>query len=147
MGPTGENAPTNDLFMMEAEKKQREMALSQGGTQEQQAKKKTMVTFEEYTRLSTLICGLIKQYEKEGQDAMLQSEIVDKLVRQIISEEGVGTNIARSEETAKKIKNCINHLINKEGVLMITQDAADKNKRLLALNINIDLAMLDLQGK
>ena len=44
---------------------------SQGGTQEMQAKKKTMVTFEEYTRLSTLICGLIKQYEKEGQDAML----------------------------------------------------------------------------
>ena len=30
---------------------------------------------------------------------------------------------------------------------MITQDAADKNKRLLALNINIDLAALDLQGK
>ena len=50
----------------------------------------------------------------------------------------------RSVETSNKISKVINHLITKEDVLMITQDAKDKNERLLCLNINLDLENLDL---
>ena len=52
----------------------------------------------------------------------------------------------RALETSKKVANCINHLISKENVLMITQDAKVKNERILCLNINVDLANMDLNG-
>lgn len=52
----------------------------------------------------------------------------------------------RALETSKKVANCINHLITKENVLMITQDAKVKNERILCLNINVDLANMDLNG-
>ena len=52
----------------------------------------------------------------------------------------------RALETSKKVANCIHHLITKENVLMITQEAKVKNERILCLNINVDLANMDLSG-
>jgi len=49
------------------------------------------------------------------------------------------TSVERSIETSKKVANVIQHLITKENVLMITQDAKVKNDRFLSLNINVDL--------
>lgn len=59
-------------------------------------------------------------------------------------QEGSGTSLERSLETSKKISNVIQHLITKEDVLMVTQDAKVKNERLLCLNINVDLQNMDL---
>lgn len=61
-------------------------------------------------------------------------------------EDAAGTNVAKAAETAKKIGNCINHLITKENVLMVTQDSKVKNERLLCLNINLEPSQLNLQG-
>lgn len=47
-------------------------------------------------------------------------------------------------ETTNKIKNVIQHLITKESVLMVAQDARIKNERFLSLNINVDLANMNL---
>jgi hypothetical protein len=41
-------------------------------------------------------------------------------MNKIVRDEGAGTSIEKAAETAKKISNCINHMITKEGVLMIT---------------------------
>ena len=48
--------------------------------------------------------------------------------------------------TSKKVANCIQHLITKENVLMVTQDAKIKNERLLCMNINVDMANMNLSG-
>ena len=52
--------------------------------------------------------------------------------------------MAKATETAKKISNCINHMITKENVVMITQESKVKNERLLCLNINVDMSGLSL---
>lgn len=70
---------------------------------------------------------------------MQQSDIVNKVINKIVLNEGAGTSIEKAAETAKKITNCINHMITKENVLMITQDSKVKNERLLCLNIAFDV--------
>ena len=77
---------------------------------------------------------------------MTQAEIINEIFKQIEVDEGQGTSMQRALETSKKVANCIHHLITKENVLMITQDAKAKNERMLALNINVDLANMDLHG-
>jgi hypothetical protein len=61
-----------------------------------------------------------------------------------------GNEAATSEEkaieTGKKISNVISHLITKENVLMVAQDAKVKNERFLCLNINVDLANMNLNN-
>ena len=52
----------------------------------------------------------------------------------------------RALETSKKVANCIQHLITKENVLMVTQDAKLKNERMLCMNINVDMANMALSG-
>ena len=49
------------------------------------------------------------------------------------------TSIEKSMETKKKVQNVIGHLISKENVLMITQDAKVKDERFLTLNINVEI--------
>ena len=58
------------------------------------------------------------------------------------------TSIERTMETAKKVQNVIQYLINNENILMISQDAKVKNDRYLTLNVNCDLENLAgyLQG-
>ena len=49
-----------------------------------------------------------------------------------------------SMKSLKKIANVITHLIQKENVLMIAQDAKIKNERYLCLNVNVDLQNMNL---
>ena len=60
------------------------------------------------------------------------------MLQQIVRDEGAGTTLDRAAEKAKQIGNCVNHMITKENVIMITQDSKVKNERLLCLNINVD---------
>ena len=88
----------------------------------------------------------MKQMKQAGEDSVAQAQIVNRLVQILEVQEGSGTTLERSVETSNKISKVINHLITKEDVLMVTQDAKDKNERLLCLNINLDLENLDLNG-
>jgi hypothetical protein len=57
----------------------------------------------------------------------------------MLEENNVEASVEESIEQSKKIANVINHLIQKENVLMISQDAKIKNERYLCLNVNLDL--------
>ena len=94
-----------------------------------------------------LIVSAIKDLEREGQDSAPQSDIINRVVTKVVREEDSGTSIEKAQETAKKIANCINHLITKENILMITQDSKVKNERLLCLNINLDITSMNLAGQ
>ena len=91
--------------------------------------------------------GTIRELERQGQESVQQAEIVDSVTQKVVMDEGQGTSVERAKDTAKKIANVINHLINKEDVLMVTQEAKVKNERLLCMNINVDLAKMDLSGQ
>lgn len=41
----------------------------------------------------------------------------------------------------------IQHLISKENVLMVTQDAKSKNERMLCVNINVEMDNMVLGGQ
>lgn len=106
--------------------------------------KKVKITYDEYLSLSLHIVTVLKEFEGEGQESCVQSEIVNKVLQKIVVEDAAGTNVAKAAETAKKIGNCINHMITKENVIMVTQDSKIKNERLLCLNINLDGNSLSL---
>lgn len=73
-------------------------------------------------------------------ESVSQADIVNKLVQKIEVEDGPnGTTVERAVETSKKIQNVINHLITKENVLVVTQDAKNKNERQVCLNVNTDM--------
>lgn len=62
----------------------------------------------------------------------------------MLEENNVAATVEESIEQSKKIANVINHLIQKENVLMISQDAKIKNERYLCLNVNLDLQNMNL---
>ena len=109
--------------------------------------KKTKITYEEYLQLSELIVTILKEFESEGFESCVQSEIVNKVIQKIVVQDSQGTSMAKSLETTKKITNCIDHLIKKENVVMVTQESKDKNQRLLCLNINVDMGNLNLKAQ
>ena len=87
----------------------------------------------------------MKEFEKSGQENIRQSDIINRMVQIIMLEENsVGASVEESIEQSKKIANVINHLIQKENVLMIAQDAKIKNERYLCLNVNLDLQNMNL---
>lgn len=102
---------------MEAEQRVKEPAVQQS---QPNPTKSVRITFEEFQKLSVLICQAIKELEQEGQDSVAQGEIVNRIARTLVEEDGEAQSIEKMAETAKKISNCINHLITKEHVLMIT---------------------------
>jgi hypothetical protein len=55
----------------------------------------------------------------------------------MLAEKNVAASVEESIEQSKKIANVINHLIQKEYVLMISVDAKIKNERYLCLNFNL----------
>ena len=126
---------------MEEEKRAQEAQ-----AQQSQPERKVKITFEEYQRISVLIVATIKAREREGSDSVSQSEIINEIVKQLEVDESHGTSMERALETSKKVSNCIQHLITKENVLMVTQDAKLKNERMLCMNINVDMANMDLAG-
>jgi hypothetical protein len=78
--------------------------------------------------------------ERQGQDNVQQHNIVEEVIKRIVTQGHV--SIDKTMETKKQIQNVIQHLITKENILMITQDAKTKDERYLSLNINIDLENL-----
>jgi len=64
--------------------------------------------------------GAVKEFEQEGEEAAKQSEVVNRVIQQLVKIEGQGTSVEKAAETAKKVNNCINHLITKENILMVT---------------------------
>ena len=65
---------------------------------------------------------------------------MNAMVRKIeLDSDERSTSMEKSVETSKKIANVIQHLITKEGLLMVTQEAKVKNDRFLSLNINYDI--------
>ena len=112
-----------------------------GGAQaEQTADKKVKISFDEFSKLAFLIASIMKDLERSGHDNVRQGDIVEKMVQKLELEntERVAS-LERTAETAKKVKNVINYLINNEGVLMISQDAKTKDDRYLTLSTNLDL--------
>ena len=53
----------------------------------QPAKKNTKITFEEFQKLSFMICEAIKELENEGQDSVPQGDIVNRIAQKIVTEE------------------------------------------------------------
>ena len=75
--------------------------------QSQPADKKVKITFEEYQKISVMICEAIQELEREGQDSVPQGEIVNKIAMKIVTEEGIAPSVEKMGEFAKKIQNCI----------------------------------------
>ena len=126
---------------MEAEERAKQRK-KEAPTQSQPAEKKVKITWEEYQKLSIMICDIIKNNTDEDNDSMVQGEIVNRIAQKIVTEEGSAQSVEKMAETAKKIHNCITHLITKENVLMITQDSKNKNERMLCMSINADTDQL-----
>lgn len=111
----------NDLFRMEEEmEKQENRKPATQVQQSQPSKKNTKITYDEYQKLSFMICEAIRELADEGQDSVPQGDIVNRIAQKIVSEEGMAPSVEKLGEIAKKIQNCISHLINKENVLSIT---------------------------
>ena len=112
-----------------------------GGAQaEPAADKKVKISFDEFSKLAFLITSIMKDFERSGEDNVRQGDIVERMVQKLELEDTERVaSLERTAETAKKVKNVINYLINNEGVLMISQDAKAKDDRYLTLNTNLDL--------
>lgn len=87
-----------------------------------------------------MIVGVLKNFERENQETVSQSDIINAVIQALVHDDGgAGTTVEKAAEDSRKIANVINHLINKENMIMVTQDAKIKNERMLCLNINIDI--------
>ena len=71
---------------------------------------------------------------------------MNRVIQKIVQDDSNVMSVEKAAESAKKVANCINHLITKENILMITQDSKVKNERLLCLNINLDINDMNLVG-
>ena len=71
---------------------------------------------------------------------------MNRVIQKIVQDDSNVMSVEKAAESAKKVANCINHLITKENILMITQDSKVKNERLLCLNINLDINAMNLAG-
>ena len=91
--------------------------------------------------MAVLIVGAIKELEVETkQDSIQQKIIVDRVVQKLeLEQQDRETDISRTVETSKKIASVISHLITKESVLMVTQDAKVKHDRYICLSVSLDL--------
>lgn len=69
--------------------------------------KKIKITFEEYHRISVMIVAAIREKEREGQEAVTQSEIINDIVKEMEVDDRAGTSMEKALETSKKVANCI----------------------------------------
>lgn len=103
------------------------------------------ISWEEYRKLSLMIVAIMKDFERAGMENVVQAEVINGMVRKIeIESPDVSTSVEQSIETSKKVANVISYLIAKENLLMVSQDSKIKNERYLCLNINADLANMNL---
>ena len=85
----------------------------------------------------------MKDFERDNEDNVKQSDIVERMVQKIELENTERqTSIEKTLETSKRVQNVIQYLINNENILMISQDAKVKNDRYLTMNVNVDLSNL-----
>ena len=49
--------------------------------------RKQKITFDEYQRISTLIVGVMKEYEGQGTENVQQCSIIDRMVQKLILED------------------------------------------------------------
>ncbi len=132
-----------DLVMQNADQNNQ---MNQGNAE---AAKKVKISFEEFRKLSFMIISIMKDFERTGEENVRQGDIVDRMVQKIELESNERqTSIEHAQETMKKVSNVINHLINNENILMITQDAKAKVDRYLTLSMTLDMEQfaVSLQG-
>ena len=102
------------------------MAQAQPAAQSQAAASqpgKVKISFEDYTKIAHKVVTVIKQSEYDGLDNIQQSVIINKVIQQMILD---GEHTGDLDETTKlstQIKSAISYMINKEGILIVTQDA------------------------
>lgn len=102
--------------------------------------KKIKISFEELRKLAFTIIAVMKEFESKGEDNVRQGDVIDQAVQKLdLESQEHSANVDRAAETAKKINHVINYLVNKENILMISQDARTKHDRYLTLNVNVDL--------
>lgn len=107
--------------------------------------KKVKISFDEYQRLSYMAVAVMREFEVQGRENVQQSDVINRMVQKMLVEMSHAVaNEEKTLESTNKIKNVIQHLITKENVLMVAQDARIKNERFLSLNINVDLANMNL---
>lgn len=65
---------------------------------------------------------------------------MNRVIQKMMIEEDAGVEATQEQaiKLSKVITNVVSYLINKENVLMISQDAKIKNERYLCLNVNVD---------
>lgn len=94
-----------------------------------------------------MIVAVMKEFENNGSENVLQADIINRIVQKVELESNEAvTSLDKASETSDKVKNVISHLISRENVLMVAQDAKIKNERYLCLNINVDLANMNLNN-
>ena len=106
---------------------------------EEQPKKVRMV-YEEYQKLAILIINKMKEFEREGNENIQQYELVDKIVRDVeAADPHHHTSLEKVVETKRKVQQVIQYMIQKEGVIMVAQEAKTKDERYLVLDINVNM--------
>ena len=104
------------------------------------------MSFEDFQDLAKRIVTVIKQSEHEGLDNVQQSVIINKVIQAKILDGTWSGNLEDTANYTTQIKSAISYMINKEGILIITQDAKIKAERMLCLNVNADLAAMNIDG-
>ena len=86
------------------------------------------------------IINVMKEYEAQGSENVQQAGVVNRVIQKMLLEEDTGVEATEEQavQLSKIITNVVSYLINKENVLMISQDAKIKNERFLCLNVNIE---------
>ena len=109
-----------------------------------QSKASTAVrlTYDEFLKFTKMIVALMKDYQMQNEDNVRQGDLVEKLVQHLITNGESNPSVEWSVEVSNKIHKIIEHLINKEGILMITQDALSKNDKYLGMDPNITMENL-----
>ena len=82
----------------------------------------------------------MKEFEAQGSENVQQSGVVNRVIQKMLLEEDTGVEATEEQavKLSKIITNVVSYLINKENVLMISQDAKIKNERFLCLNVNVE---------
>lgn len=120
---------------------QSQRAIQPGAAESQpQGPKKVKITYDEYQRLSYMAVAVMKEFDQQGRENVQQSDVINRMVQRMLVEMSYAVaNEEKTLETTNKIAHVLQYLITKENILMVAQDARNKNERFVTLNINVDL--------
>ena len=111
--------------------------------EEPEAAKKMKLTYEEFMKESKMIVAIMKEFQMQNEDNVRQGDLVEKIIQNLMENGDAQASIEWGIEQTGKINNIVQHLITRENVLMITQDALSKNDRYLTLDPNISLETIN----